>query len=152
VCASDSWRVSRHGRDNKLFLWQRIEELPLSARIGGSADLPSLPTPALSCSMDVNALNFCRFSLLQDTQESRALVAIPNLVDSSTVSLGIHEGLTIIPIHVFQADVWALPSKDRLHAAIGQEIQKPLLSADPGGRNTSGKPFHSRTLPFIKPW
>ncbi|KAF5327014.1 hypothetical protein D9619_004885 [Psilocybe cf. subviscida] len=122
ILGVEEWNqfIVTHGRDNKLHMWQRIEELPLSARIGGSADLLSLPTPTLLCSMDVNALNFCRFSLLQGVDDSRALVAIPNLVDSST------------------ADVWALPSKDRLHAAIGQEIQKPLFSADPGGRNTSG--------------
>lgn len=87
MSASSLYQDSSHGRDNKLHVWQRIEELPLSARIGGSANLPSLPMPKLSYSMDVNALNFCRFSLLQDTQESLALVAIPNLVDSSTVSI-----------------------------------------------------------------
>ena len=41
-------------------------------------------------------------------------------------------------LHVQQVDVWALPSQERLHAAIGQEIVKSIFSADPGGRNTSG--------------
>lgn len=44
--------------------------------------------PKLQLSLDVNALNFCRFSLLRleplDGQET-ALVALPNLVDSSLV-------------------------------------------------------------------
>ncbi|KAG6873023.1 hypothetical protein C0992_009167 [Termitomyces sp. T32_za158] len=37
--------------------------------------------------MDVNALNYCRFSLLPDTSdEAQALVALPNLVDSASAS------------------------------------------------------------------
>jgi len=45
----------------------------------------------LGYSLDVNALNFCRFSLLcLDVQPSsadmRALVAVPNLVESSLAS------------------------------------------------------------------
>ena len=94
-------------------MWQRIEELPAAARIGGSAALPSLPAPALCYSMDVNALNFCRFALLPlpallptDGADAgpaagtgaeagagveaghSALLALPNLVDSSTVRGG----------------------------------------------------------------
>lgn len=94
-------------------MWQRIEELPAAARIGGSAALPSLPAPALCYSMDVNALNFCRFALLPLPAllptdgadagpaagtgaeagagvevEPSALLALPNLVDSSTVRGG----------------------------------------------------------------
>jgi len=72
-------------------VWLRIEDLPFSARIGGSAGLPSLPTPSLSYSLDANALNFCRFSLLNLPSGSdkngtpKALIALPNLIDSSTV-------------------------------------------------------------------
>ncbi|KAF8807002.1 WD-40 repeat-containing protein [Phlegmacium glaucopus] len=116
--------IVTHARDNKLHLWQRIEETPFSARLGGSAALPSLPVPTLCFSMDVNALNFCRFSLLGLVtgleKESKALIALPNLVDSSTV------------------DVWSLPARNRIHATIGQEIQKSIFSSNPGGRNTSG--------------
>ncbi|KDR76271.1 hypothetical protein GALMADRAFT_247578 [Galerina marginata CBS 339.88] len=118
--------VVTHGRDNKVHVWQRIEELPFSARIGGSAGIPDLPTPTLCYSMDVNALNFCRFSLLnlsngsEGTGKPKALIALPNLIDSST------------------ADVWSLPLIDRVHAAIGQEVNEPRFSATPGGRNTSG--------------
>ncbi|PPQ95710.1 hypothetical protein CVT26_008353 [Gymnopilus dilepis] len=120
--------IVTHGRDNKLHVWQRIEEVPFSARIGGSAGLPDLPTPVLCYSMDVNSLNFCRFSLLQSPNTSasegirkpKALVALPNLIDSST------------------ADVWSLPSQDRVHAAIGQETNKPVSVPHETGRNTSG--------------
>ena len=81
----------RHARDNKFHVWQRIEDTPFSARLGGSAALPSLPVPSLCYSIDVNALNFCRFSLLklESEKEPKALIAIPNLVDSSTVCIPI---------------------------------------------------------------
>lgn len=62
--------------------------MPSSARLGGSAALPSLPTPTLCYSMDVNALNYCRFSLLklcEESEEAKAIIALPNLVDSSVV-------------------------------------------------------------------
>lgn len=37
-----------------------------------------------------------------------------------------------------QVDIWSLPARDRIHATIGQEIQKSIFSSNPGGRNTSG--------------
>ena len=78
-----------------MHVWTRIEELPFSARVGGSAVLPGLPVPTLCYSMDVNALNYCRFSLLRlspscascDNSDDGALVALPNLVDSSVVCI-----------------------------------------------------------------
>jgi WD40 repeat protein len=126
ILGVEEWddQIVTHARDNKLHVWQRIKDIPFSARLGGSAALPSLPVPSICYSIDVNALNFCRFSLLklafESEKESKALIALPNLVDSSTV------------------DIWSLPTLDRIHAAIGQEIQKSVFSANPGGRNTSG--------------
>lgn len=81
-----------HGRDNKLHVWTRTVELPLSGRLGGSAALPDLPTPELCYSMDVNALNYCPFSLMElrgtgGDQPPEALIAIPNLVESSEVGM-----------------------------------------------------------------
>ncbi|KAH9481428.1 ASTRA-associated protein 1 [Psilocybe cubensis] len=127
ILGVEEWGESivTHGRDNKLHVWQRIEELPASARIGGSAGLPDLPTPTHRYSMDVNALNFCRFSLLrlpdvaEENSKQKALIALPNLIDSTT------------------ADVWSLPTIDRLHAAIGQET-KIFPSSNATGRNNSG--------------
>ncbi|KIL64503.1 hypothetical protein M378DRAFT_78141 [Amanita muscaria Koide BX008] len=103
--------IVTHARDNKLHVWDRIEEPPPSMRIGsGTAALVDLPTPKLKYSMDVNALNFCRFSLLRLPCESepaqQALIALPNLVDSSS------------------ADIWTLHGCDRVHAAIGQGLNK----------------------------
>lgn len=37
-----------------------------------------------------------------------------------------------------QADVWALPARTRLHAAIGQDDKAPRAAATPGARNTTG--------------
>jgi len=70
-------------------------------RIGSTAGLVDLPVPSLRYSLDVNALNFCRFSLLRLGDDAQGLVALPNLVESGV------------------ADIWALPGCDRIHAAIG---------------------------------
>ncbi|KAH6913058.1 WD-40 repeat-containing protein [Coprinopsis sp. MPI-PUGE-AT-0042] len=127
--------IATTGRDNKLHIWKRITELLTDLRVGGSATLSTVSTPALLYSMDINALNYCRFSLvsfppqtpppgssstkLEETE--RALIALPNLIDSST------------------ADIWSLPSQDRLHAAIGQEGDKPIFAAQAtAGRGSAG--------------
>jgi hypothetical protein len=65
-------------------------------RIGSTAALVDLPVPSLRYSLDVNALNFCRFSLLryasspssERTTTTQGLVALPNLVESGAVSAG----------------------------------------------------------------
>jgi len=76
----------RHARDNKLHIWIRIVQ-PIS--IAETAATPSLPVPLLKYSMDVNALNYCRFSLLPQleggSKRPKALIAVPNLVESSLV-------------------------------------------------------------------
>lgn len=115
-------RIITHGRDNKLHVWQSGRES--AAAVGNSAAAPGLQTPQLCYSMDVNALNYCRFSLLSLSDEARiegrhALLAVPNLVESSL------------------ADIWTLPSKQRLHAAIGKAGQSPG-SSDGRGINSTG--------------
>lgn len=114
-----------HARDNKLHVWDRIEEAPASMRIGSTAVLVDLPTPQLRYSLDVNALNFCRFSLLRlpvSSDQSQGLIALPNLVESGA------------------ADIWALHERDRIHAAIGQELMKTEGNAasEFKGRKTYG--------------
>lgn len=52
--------------------------------------MPESTSPTLCYSMDVNALNYCRFSLMpvsatSEKGEARALLALPNLVESSLV-------------------------------------------------------------------
>ncbi|KAL1730022.1 WD40-repeat-containing domain protein [Schizophyllum commune] len=114
-----------HGRDNKLYAWLRPRELPASAQLGGSAvpvaggSVQQQETRHPTYTMDVNALNYCRFSLLHRTG-SEALIALPNLVDSSC------------------ADIWELPSRDRLHAAIGKPKDAPAVPLDGRGNDKTG--------------
>ncbi|PAV16243.1 WD-40 repeat-containing [Pyrrhoderma noxium] len=89
--------IITHGRDNKLHVWARVASIP---SVGDAAQSPDLPTPELRYSLDVNALNFCAFSLHDAGQN--ALIAVPNLIESSV------------------ADIWLLPSCTRLHAAVGK--------------------------------
>ncbi|KAM5538451.1 hypothetical protein V8D89_007784 [Ganoderma adspersum] len=127
-------QIITHGRDNKLHVWQAVKE---SARVlGGSASLPGLQAPQLCYSIDVNALNYCRFSLLplpEDTrtEDRRALIAVPNLVESA------------------HADVWTLPGKQRLHAAIGKAGQEQSVSDGRDVRNPVGiiMSMHLSTAP-----
>ncbi len=80
--------IARHGRDNKLLIWQSPEDIPSITE--GAVD-PNLETPTLVHTLDVNALNYCRFSLCEElpsqgsSSPHEALVAIPNLLDSSLV-------------------------------------------------------------------
>ncbi|KAI0370398.1 WD-40 repeat-containing protein [Pilatotrama ljubarskyi] len=115
--------IITHGRDNKLHVWTGVREPTRS--LGGSAALPGLQTPELRYSLDVNALNYCRFSLLplpeeMQTEERKALLAVPNLVESA------------------HADIWTLPGKQRLHAAIGKADQEVPAPDGRGVRNPIG--------------
>jgi hypothetical protein len=66
-----------------------VDALARRTRVVGGA--PALPdaAPARIAALDVNALNFCRFALLplprEAGAEAHALVAVPNLIDSSMV-------------------------------------------------------------------
>jgi ASTRA-associated protein 1 len=154
-CPTD---VFRHGRDNKLHVWTRIQEPLASAsiRLGGSAALPGLPIPTLCYSMDVNALNYCRFSLLlqpasaQFSESNEALIALPNLVESSLVCTADESNIVILShllilLQHSQADIWALPSCQRVHAAIGKDrtSSSPMdvLSSDGRGNTKTGADF-----------
>ncbi|KAI1797265.1 WD-40 repeat-containing protein [Ganoderma leucocontextum] len=127
-------QIITHGRDNKLHVWKVVKEP--SRVLGGSASLPGLQAPELCYSMDVNALNYCRFSLLplpEDarTEDRRALIAVPNLVESA------------------HADVWTLPGKQRLHAAIGKAGQEQAAFDGRDVRNPVGiiMSMHLSTAP-----
>ncbi|KAF8525931.1 WD-40 repeat-containing protein [Hysterangium stoloniferum] len=112
--------VVTHGRDNKLHVWMRVAE---TKPLAETATIEELPSPSLKFSMDVNALNYCRFSLLQHSKgpskNINALIALPNLVESSL------------------ADIWEIPSTDRLHAAIGKGIGA-VGPGDGRGNNKTG--------------
>ncbi|KZT53245.1 WD40 repeat-like protein [Calocera cornea HHB12733] len=121
ILGIEGWdgKVVTHGRDNKLHVWL----LPAIIEAISDSTSSSLEQPTLVYSLDVNALNYCRFSLLpgsaHDPSSSTALVAVPNLVDSDFV------------------DIWELPSLQRLHAAVGKASQEPATS-DGTGRTKTG--------------
>ncbi|KAG1746576.1 WD40-repeat-containing domain protein [Suillus paluster] len=108
-------QILTHGRDNKLHVWARPEE-SASIRQGPATDLSDLSIPTICYSMDVNALNYCRFSLMFPTgsSEQEGLLAIPNLVESAL------------------ADIWSLPSRQRLHAAIGDPLDTSATAFSDG--------------------
>ncbi|KAK7054709.1 Astra associated protein 1 Asa1 [Paramarasmius palmivorus] len=126
--------IITHGRDNKIHVWGRVEDVVHTVNIGGSASLPEQAKPLLKYSMDVNALNYCRFSLMplnssnpvasssSTVPESSlsALLAVPNLVESS------------------QVDIWSLPSRERLHAAIGYQPKTTAFSDGRGSEAATG--------------
>jgi hypothetical protein len=76
-------------------------------------------SPNLEFSMDVNALNFCRFSLFKGVPGESPLLAVPNLVDSAFV--GLCFPLPNCLSEAGQVDIWSLTTQDRLHAAIGKQ-------------------------------
>ena len=83
--------LDRHARDNKLHVWKLTSET--DTQLGESAASPTLLSPVLQYSMDVNALNYCRFSLMPvlGADEQTALIALPNLVESSLVSVAVRQ-------------------------------------------------------------
>jgi hypothetical protein len=79
-----------HGRDNKLHIWRRPERAA-PIQVGASATAPALSAPVRLDSMEVNALNYCRFSLLPVPETvgrggvDELWLALPNLVESACV-------------------------------------------------------------------
>lgn len=83
----------RHGRDNKLHVWSPISALPVAVAESASSSAPKSTAPKHLYSIDVNSLNFCRFSFIplppslqRESEGLEALVAIPNLAESEFVS------------------------------------------------------------------
>lgn len=78
--------INRHGRDNKIHVWSSVV---IPATVGDSVPSTFLTTPKLLKSLDVNALNYCRFSLFsfprEYGKEREAFFAVPNLVESAYV-------------------------------------------------------------------
>ncbi len=112
-----------HGRDNKLYIWQLAGsdagQHDSPAAVGGrrgdsSASLPTrmldaLPQPQRIFTLEVNALNYCRFSLLplppaegDDAPQDQALIAVPHTLESAYI------------------DVFHVPSGHRLATALGK--------------------------------
>lgn len=76
--------LHRSGRDNKLHIWALPSRLPTLGRHSAAVSAP----PTLLASMDVNSLNYCRFSILpKSAKRDESWIAMPNLTDSETVHL-----------------------------------------------------------------
>ncbi|GAW01299.1 WD-40 repeat-containing protein [Lentinula edodes] len=160
--------IITHGRDNKLHVWNRPDEISITSGIGGSAALPDLPTPTLRFSLDVNALNYCRFSLLPTSIIGSTLLPqnLPSASTSTTDSSSVLPALIALPnlIESSEADVWSLPSCKRLHAAIGKRVKTSIFSEngrtgeDPTGiimslhifETTSSSPQLSKVTPELR--
>ncbi|GAA6005077.1 hypothetical protein JCM11491_002572 [Sporobolomyces phaffii] len=96
-----------HARDNKLHLFHLDDLLSLAKLSPSSFASPLTGADALQpfLTLDVNALNFCRLSLLeiptQNLDASEGLIAVPSLTKDDHV------------------DVFHVPSRARLHRSIG---------------------------------
>ncbi|KAG2141807.1 WD40-repeat-containing domain protein [Suillus bovinus] len=125
-------QIITHGRDNKLHVWTRPEESTSIRQ--GPAILSDLLTPTICHSMDVNALNYCRFSLLNlaGTSAQEGLLAVPNLVESALVGNLFGVGYGVISVRTDQADIWSLPLCQRLHAAIGDPLDTSATAFSDG--------------------
>ena len=109
-----------HARDNKLHLYNLKDLLHRTTTALGSFEHPLDPSLAApTCSLDVNALNFCSLSLLQIFSESvkttdEALVAVPSLTKDDQVS------------HVVR-----VPAADKLTSPTGRYIPRADRIKDP---------------------
>lgn len=89
-----------HGRDNKIHLFSLVG---FEAAIDKTPSIasPSLLTP--TCSIDINALGYCKLSLIQLPQAGQALIAVPSVLHDELV------------------DVFHLPSGKRPFRSIGKD-------------------------------
>ncbi|VDC06814.1 unnamed protein product [Peniophora sp. CBMAI 1063] len=122
-------RLITQGRDHKLYVWRRPERR--GAQIAGSATAGG-EEPEKLAEMDVNALNYCRFSILSSS-EGDVLVALPNLVESA------------------YADIWKLDGHERLHAAVGKRSPSQNEAMDGRGKSKSGIIMALHLLPPVHP-
>ncbi|KAF5389857.1 hypothetical protein D9757_003675 [Collybiopsis confluens] len=136
--------IITHGRDNKLHIWNRPDDQAATSSIGGSAALPGLPSPSIRVSMDVNALNYCRFSLLSNSAIAQSSVpeSVPSIASTSTMhnSRSLN-ALIALPnlVESSEADIWQIPSCKRLHASIGKRAKTSVFSGDGrSGENPTG--------------
>lgn len=107
--------VVTHGRDNEIHVWQIC---PTQRSMRGVRPYPGsdddVQTPHCLVNLPVNALNFCRFSLLQHSaaRDDTVLLAVPHSLDSGLVD-------------VFALDLSKVSATEtqftRLYTAVGKE-------------------------------
>lgn len=109
-------RIVTHGRDNTVKVWAlpplMTRKASFATQQESSADGSAKPSATLV--HEVNALNFCRFSLLLRDGDTDALLAVPHTLESGWI------------------DVYGLPSRKRLYTAIGKP-SVPAGSTPPTG-------------------
>ncbi|KAK6335435.1 ASTRA complex subunit [Orbilia brochopaga] len=108
----DDCSIVTHGRDNKIYVWQ----LRPGDEAGLDTELPAASQsdrrhPWLLHSLEVNALNFCAFTMCYETHGGSdntgpraVMIAVPSSRDPNTI------------------DVYHLPSGNRRHVAIGSGL------------------------------
>ncbi|PWN18895.1 hypothetical protein BCV69DRAFT_284517 [Microstroma glucosiphilum] len=119
--SSKKLRVVTHGRDNTLKIWSLI--VPSTSALGKTREAP-LAEPNLLHTLQVNALNFCRFSLLPveaGKGKSRGQGGADAVGEESTCEGSEEEAMLAVP-HTLDSgyiDIYHLPSYTRLHTSIG---------------------------------
>ncbi|GAA95693.1 hypothetical protein E5Q_02350 [Mixia osmundae IAM 14324] len=96
--------IISQGRDNELKLWQ-VPEKPKTLSRAAALQVPSIASPStveLMGSTGINALGFCKFSLLAVSQ-AEALVALPSILQED------------------QVDIFHLPSLTRVHRSVAAD-------------------------------
>lgn len=100
---SDEVGNLRHGRDNKLVVWQLgvVDEDAVDRTLPVDVTADASPkTPWILHILPVNTLNFCSFAMCYDgmphtirdkSVHKSILIAVPNTVDSGGVRFLMHE-------------------------------------------------------------
>lgn len=143
--------VRRHGRDNKICVWQLREEdeenFSTTLPINDSA--VERKKPWLMHSLPVNALNFCSFAMCQDLQSSQSqpksdiLVAVPGIQDGQVniISLPSESRFATLPtpkdiktgmvmaicLHYFQTQLSVLVGYESGHVCIWKQDASTMV-------------------------
>ncbi|ORY87876.1 WD40-repeat-containing domain protein [Protomyces lactucae-debilis] len=135
-------RIVTHGRDNKLLIWEILNDDQMSTRLPlsttearllkpGQVDPCTRAKPFLQASLDVNALNFCQMSITPSiprgssasSSSSHApgiMIAVPGLLGSEYI------------------DVFEMPSTHRLITRIAPTSPFPSSQTAPTPVSTPG--------------
>ncbi|PWN28661.1 WD40 repeat-like protein [Jaminaea rosea] len=115
-------RLVTHGRDHKIHFWRARKtssQPPPSVKAASHAaeDQEKAGKPELTVTIEVNALNFCRFSLLHPTpgqSGDTAFIAVPHTLESGWID-------------VYSVDLSSggTPKAQRIHTAIGKGMLSP---------------------------
>lgn len=116
--------LARHARDNKIHYYELPTVAPSISRSAASA-VPSAKDPSTLSplwSMDVNALAYCKISVLMilDSPAGTALVAVTSLTKDELVRL--FDVIAVCELMLRQIDIFHLPTLSRVHRSIGASL------------------------------